>query len=182
MLLPRKLPTADTEVATSSIDVPAAVRIRPESKFKGSIASSRGSNPERLSLPVDHCLRNPGARHKLLAKIRSSWSPRETIDVKTDYQFLRWLRGFSVVEGCSTLVLFGIAMPMKYLGGIPQAVTVVGTLHGFLFLGLVAMFAVAWKRIPLSKRLVAAGVVGAVVPFGPFVVDRWLRELDEDDA
>lgn len=102
--------------------------------------------------------------------------------LRTDYQFLRRLRGFAIVEGCSTLLLFGVAMPMKYLGGIPQAVTVVGTLHGFLFLGLVAMFAVAWKKVPLSTPLVAAGIVGAVVPFGPFVVDRWLGRLDRDAA
>jgi hypothetical protein len=29
--------------------------------------------------------------------------------------------------------------------------------------------------VPISKRLAAAGIVAAVVPFGPFVVDRWLR-------
>ncbi len=94
-----------------------------------------------------------------------------------DHRFLRRLRTLGRVEGTSTLVLFGIAMPLKYLAGMPLAVTVVGSLHGVLFLSLVFTFFVGIKRVPISLGLAAAGVVGAVIPFGPFVVDRWLCEL-----
>ena len=68
-----------------------------------------------------------------------------------DRTFLRKLRLLGVIEGLSTLVLFGIAMPMKYLGGMPMAVTVVGSIHGGLFIALCAMFLVGWTRIPLSR-------------------------------
>ena len=94
-----------------------------------------------------------------------------------DRQFLGRLRTFSFVEGISTLLLFGVAMPMKYLGDMPMAVTVVGSVHGVLFLGLVGMFALGMQKVPLPPVLTAAGIVGAVVPFGPFVVDRWLGSL-----
>lgn len=83
----------------------------------------------------------------------------------------------SIIEGCSTLVLFGVAMPLKYLADMPMAVTIVGSIHGILFLGLVAMFLVGRSRVPLSNGLVVAGIVGAVLPFGPFVVDHWLNRL-----
>jgi integral membrane protein len=95
-----------------------------------------------------------------------------------DVRFLKFLRTFSFVEGVSTLVLFFVAMPLKYLFELPLAVTIVGSLHGLLFVVLVGLFFVALEKVPLSIGLMCAGIFGAVVPFGPFVVDRWLRKLD----
>ncbi|MCG8586614.1 MAG: DUF3817 domain-containing protein, partial [Pirellulales bacterium] len=51
--------------------------------------------------------------------------------MKIDSQFLSRLRLLSIVEGTSTLLLFGIAMPLKYIYEMPMAVRVVGSLHGF---------------------------------------------------
>ena len=52
-----------------------------------------------------------------------------------------------------------------------------GAIHGALFVGLCWMFVRAIEVVPIPRRLAAWGVVGAIVPFGPFVVDRWLRPL-----
>ncbi len=85
------------------------------------------------------------------------------------------LRLVGILEGVSFLVLLGIAMPLKYLAGLPQAVRVVGSLHGvlfLLFLVVLARAAVAY-RWPLPRVLGA--VVAAVLPFGPFVLDARLR-------
>lgn len=97
-----------------------------------------------------------------------------------DLGFLKRLRTLGLIEGVSTLVLFGIAMPMKYLGDTPMAVTIVGSIHGVLFVTLVWMFVTAIERVPIERRLAVGGIVGAVVPFGPFVVDRSLRKLVGD--
>ena len=94
-----------------------------------------------------------------------------------DIKFLKQLRILALTEGVSTLLLFGVAMPLKYVADIPMAVTVVGTMHGLLFVGLVAMFFMAVTRVPISSRLAFAGIVGAIVPFGPFVVDSWLSKI-----
>jgi len=91
-----------------------------------------------------------------------------------DHGYLKKLRVISIVEGISTLVLFGIAMPLKYMAGMPMAVRIVGSLHGFLFVGLCVMLMIAINRIPISKALALAGMFAAVVPFGPFVFDRRL--------
>ena len=91
-----------------------------------------------------------------------------------DLQFLRVLRLISRSEGGSTLVLFGIAMPLKYFAGMPRAVTVVGSIHGALFVGLVAMFVVAVRRVPISLGVALVGMLAAVFPFGPFSFDRRL--------
>ena len=94
--------------------------------------------------------------------------------VVIELKFLRVLRLVSRIEGVSTLVLFGIAMPLKYLAGMPRAVTVVGSIHGALFVGLVAMFVVAVGRVPISLRVALTGMLAAVFPFGPFWFDRRL--------
>lgn len=96
-----------------------------------------------------------------------------------DHSFLRRLRTLSLVEGVSTLLLFGVAMPLKYFADMPLAVTIVGSLHGFLFIAVVAMFLIARWKVPIPARLTIAGIVGSIVPFGPFFVDRQLAKLGE---
>lgn len=93
--------------------------------------------------------------------------------------FLTKLRWMGFVEGTSTLVLFFIAMPLKYLANRPIAVEIAGSIHGVLFLCLVAMLAISIRRVPISLGLSLAGMVSAVIPFGPFVYDRWLQRLEE---
>jgi integral membrane protein len=94
--------------------------------------------------------------------------------------FLTNLRRLGFVEGVSTLVLFGIAMPLKYLAGLPLAVRIAGTLHGILFVGLALMLMIAVSRVPITRWMAIAGIAAAVVPFGPFVYDRWLVKLDSE--
>lgn len=96
-----------------------------------------------------------------------------------DRKFLSNLKTFGIVEGISTLILFGIAVPLKYLADIPLAVRIVGPIHGVLFLVLVVMFLLGVQRIPISRGLAAAGIVAAVIPFGPFVVARWLDRVGQ---
>lgn len=98
-----------------------------------------------------------------------------------DSQFLSRLRLRSIVEGTSTLLLFGIVMPLKYFAEMPSAVRIVGSLHGLLFVCLAIVFLLATQRVPISKKLATAGIIAAALPFGPFVFDRWLAELDNTE-
>lgn len=91
-----------------------------------------------------------------------------------DQSFLRKLRLMGLIEGTSTLVLFFIAMPLKYLAGMPIAVRIVGSLHGVLFVALAIMLMLAITKVPISRRMATVGFVAAIVPFGPFVYDKWL--------
>lgn len=92
-------------------------------------------------------------------------------------RFLKLLRAFSMIEGTSTLILFGIAMPLKYMAGMPMAVRIVGSLHGFLFVGLAILFAMAVRMVPLPAGLAFRGILASMMPFGPFVFDRRLKDL-----
>lgn len=88
-----------------------------------------------------------------------------------DPAFLRAIFWMGIIEGTSTLLLFFVAMPLKYYAGMPRAVTIVGGLHGILFLLYGGMLLMGRGRVPLSPKLFVWGMVGAVVPFGPFFVD-----------
>jgi integral membrane protein len=85
-------------------------------------------------------------------------------------------------EGTSFLLLLGIAMPLKYLAGIPEAVLAVGWAHGLLWI----LYLLAALRAKVVCRwslgtLFWAGVA-SVMPFGPFVFDWWLRRRNERAA
>lgn len=65
-------------------------------------------------------------------------------------------------------------MPLKYAAGLPQVVLVVGWIHGLFWV----LYLVAALRAAIAEKwsfgtLFAAGVA-SVLPFGPFVFDRWL--------
>mgnify|MGYP002007736009 CR=1 FL=1 len=98
---------------------------------------------------------------------------------KINRSYLRWLMLMGLVEGISTIVLLGVAMPLKYAAGQPLAVTIVGSLHGLLFVALWVMVVIGRFVIPLTNRLMIWALLGAIVPFGPFIVDVWLRQLDQ---
>ena len=86
------------------------------------------------------------------------------------------LRVVALVQGVSYLVLLFVAMPLKYAAGMPQAVKIVGGVHGGLFLLFLLALFKAWDEAnwPLSRA--AIGFVASVVPFGTFWFDRSLRE------
>ena len=86
------------------------------------------------------------------------------------------LRAIGLSEAVSFLLLLGVAMPLKYWAGYPLAVRVVGWVHGFLFIAYCwALFEAATERDwPWKKS--AKLFVAALVPFGPFVTDRSLRD------
>lgn len=94
-----------------------------------------------------------------------------------NYAFLHKLRWMGFIEGVSTLILFFIAMPLKYLADKPIAVEIAGSIHGGLFVCLVLMLAASIWRVPLKVSMSLVGMLSAVVPFGPFVYDHWLKKV-----
>ena len=50
------------------------------------------------------------------------------------------------LEGFSFLILMGFAMPMKYIAGDPSWVSMMGSLHGFLFLAYVGLLFIGFVR------------------------------------
>jgi integral membrane protein len=89
------------------------------------------------------------------------------------------LRVVGLLEGVSFLLLLGVAMPLKYLAGLPEAVLVVGWVHGLLFLSFLAALAVAARERRWPTSLVLLALAAAVTPFGPFLLDGRLRREEQ---
>jgi integral membrane protein len=85
------------------------------------------------------------------------------------------------IEGVSFLLLMGVAMPLKYLAGQPLAVKICGWTHGLLFIVLCMAIFLAWAGGALTFRRSLLTFVAALVPFGPFLIDRSLAEEDAVD-
>ena len=88
---------------------------------------------------------------------------------------LQRLRVIGWLEGTSYVLLLGVAMPLKYLAGLPAMVRVVGWAHGLLFVLFIAAVFDAARRNGWSAGRVTGALVASVLPFGPFVLDRRLR-------
>lgn len=90
------------------------------------------------------------------------------------------LRRAGWAEAVSFILLVGIAMPLKYVWGKPEAVRIFGMLHGILFLLFCAALARAKSaaRWPLGRT--ALVFMAALVPFGPFLIDRRLRAYEDE--
>jgi integral membrane protein len=88
-----------------------------------------------------------------------------------------WFRKIAFAEGVSFLVLLFIAMPLKYFADMPMAVTIVGGLHGVLF---VALAIAAYMVKDQYNKSFAWGLkvfVASIIPFGTFYMDKeWKKE------
>jgi integral membrane protein len=92
---------------------------------------------------------------------------------------LRQLRLVALLEGSSFLILLFVAMPLKYLAGMPLAVRIVGSIHGALFIAFVVALYHAARACDWPHRRSVTAFVASILPFGTFVFDASLRrEID----
>ena len=70
------------------------------------------------------------------------------------------------IEGCSTILLMGVAMPLKYLGGNEVLVKLLGPIHGMLFVIYIAMLFLGVSKT-WNKNAFVIGFIAAIVPGGP---------------
>ncbi len=90
------------------------------------------------------------------------------------------LRAVGLLEGASFLVLLFIAMPLKYMAGMPMAVKLVGWAHGVLFMLYLLVLGQAARTLRWSALRVGAAFLASLVPFGPFVLDVRLRREEQE--
>jgi integral membrane protein len=85
------------------------------------------------------------------------------------------LRVIAFIEGCSYLLLLGVAMPLKYFFGMPLAVRLAGSIHGGLFVAFCAalLHVLIVARWSLLRGLVV--FVSSLIPCGTFMMDPSLR-------
>lgn len=82
---------------------------------------------------------------------------------------MKTLRTLSILEGSSLILLLLIAVPLKHMFEMPQAVMVIGPIHGFLFIAfnLAILFAVI--KLQLKVRYGVIGFLASLIPLGTFI-------------
>ncbi len=81
---------------------------------------------------------------------------------------LRPLKIASIAEAFTLIILLFIAVPLKRLFSLPEAVSIVGPIHGFAFLFYVVIVVFYYFKGHVSIISAIKLVVAAFIPFGAF--------------
>jgi integral membrane protein len=87
------------------------------------------------------------------------------------------LRNFgyvALIEATTFLLLLG-ASYLKHTQDEPLGVSILGPIHGLLFIAYVLMALGLREQCGWSGRTTGLILLGAVVPFGGYFVDRWIE-------
>lgn len=87
------------------------------------------------------------------------------------------LRRVAILEAWTLILLFGVAMPLKYVAGVEQATSVMGPIHGLAFMMFLWFVIRSWAEEIITASGVARLFIGAFIPGAGFVNERWLRRL-----
>lgn len=86
---------------------------------------------------------------------------------------MRTFRWVAATEATTFLALL-VASVIKHSGHGAMGVTVLGPIHGLLFLAYVLLVMILREDARWDPRTTAWILIGAVLPFGGYVVDAWL--------
>ena len=91
---------------------------------------------------------------------------------------MRFFNIAGIAETCSTISLYFIAMPLKYLGENEILVEIIGPIHGFLWIVYIGLLGMGWKQKKWNIRAVITGGVLSILPGGPI----WLEpRMDQSE-
>ncbi|MCT8340303.1 DUF3817 domain-containing protein [Luteirhabdus pelagi] len=85
---------------------------------------------------------------------------------------VKTFRIISTLEAISFLVLLGIAMPLKYVWGMPEMVRIVGMAHGILFVLYVGGAYFMKEKLDWSWKTFLIVLFCSILPFGPFYAEK----------
>ena len=93
---------------------------------------------------------------------------------------LKTFRVVALTEATSFLLLL-IATAIKYAADAPIGVSILGPIHGLLFVAYVLIALNLKDEQGWSVKETGYILLGAVIPFGGYAVDRWLarRQLPQ---
>ena len=82
------------------------------------------------------------------------------------------LRIIGFLEGISFLLLMGIGVPLKYIGGYEHATQELGMAHGVLFIGYIIFLIPVFFQKKWSIKIGFLAFIASLLPFGTFVADH----------
>lgn len=92
---------------------------------------------------------------------------------------MRLLRFMALLEGSSLLLLLLVAVPLKRWMGIPEAVPIIGPIHGLLFIAFNALLIAAMLKKQVTIKQYVLGFIASLIPVGTFVYKvKVLNKID----
>ncbi|WP_299866762.1 DUF3817 domain-containing protein [uncultured Hoeflea sp.] len=85
------------------------------------------------------------------------------------------MRYAAFAEAVTLVALVCIATPLKRLADVPAATAILGPIHGAMFLFFVWIVIRSWAEGLVNGPGAGRLLVGAMIPFGGFINERWLR-------
>jgi len=114
--------------------------------------------------------------------VTQATTANKPVDIKDEQNSsLKTLTIVGYLEGTSFLLLLGIAMPLKYMMGIPEGVKYLGMAHGLLFIAYIVILMGTANKVKMPLWAMPTGVIASVLPFGPFVFDALLKKSLKKD-
>jgi integral membrane protein len=83
------------------------------------------------------------------------------------------------LEAMSYILLLGVAMPLKYILGISSPVTYIGWAHGALFIAYLGILGLLIIKNKWKWTYGILGFVAAMLPFGPFIFEKYLKKEEQ---
>ncbi|GAB2839900.1 DUF3817 domain-containing protein [Ferruginibacter profundus] len=90
-------------------------------------------------------------------------------------KLLHRFRMVAIAEGISFLVLLLIAMPLKYMFDIPQAVKFFGWIHGALFVAFIYFAFEVFTAFKKEFMWLGKAFLASIIPCGTFLLDKELK-------
>ena len=91
---------------------------------------------------------------------------------------IKTFRYVALAEATSFLILLVFSV-IKHSGDFDGGVTVMGPIHGMLFLAYLVCVVMIRDCAGWTTKQTLLVVAGAVLPFGGFAVDRWLARTGQ---
>ena len=91
---------------------------------------------------------------------------------------MRFFNIAGIAETCSTISLYFIAMPLKYLGENEILVEIIGPIHGFLWIVYIGLLGMCLIQKKWNIRAVITGGVLSILPGGPIWLERRMDQRE----
>lgn len=100
-------------------------------------------------------------------------APPRTVPPRLRGALLRY-RVLAYTVGVGLIVLTCIGLPLKYLAGNPSVTSVVGFMHGMLYIVYVLLVFDLARRARWPIMRIAGVALAGTIPFLGFFVERWV--------
>lgn len=87
------------------------------------------------------------------------------------YSHLGRLRIIGFLEGISFILLVGVAMPLKYIGGYQNATWDIGMIHGVLFISYIIAVIPVKYELNWNLKTTFLVLLASLLPLGTFVAE-----------